>query len=196
MSHIGHITALILAPPATEGGTGAMYLTETPTGSVLATALDTALTWPVDERILVLGDDAETLLDTVSVALDVVIDPEWKEGPAAALRVGFDLVARADVSDAVLVTSLDRTMPDAETVAGLIETARTSDRPLAAAKYRYAFDYPYLVHSELWSRFLGLEGSISLGSLVATHPEWIIETWIDRVPPRRYQSSHDVTTRR
>lgn len=192
MASITHVTGLLIAPPAARGATAAMYLRDTGDGGLLAMGLASARTWPVDHLVVVLGADADTLLDHIGDGVDVLIDPEWGEGPAAALRSGFDLVVRGDRSDAVLVTSLDRVMPGAELVAAVLEVGQTTSRPLVAAKYRYALDHPYLVRPELWGRVLGMEGSASLESLVATHPEWVAETWIDRVPPRRFTSADDL----
>lgn len=196
MPIIDHVTALVIAPPSGDGKTAELYLTDIGEGSLLDRALAALSEWPVDRTVLVLGDAAEAMLDGVTGNVDVLIDPEWEEGPAAALRSGFDLIVRADQSDAVVVVSLDRPVPDAESMASILDTARSTDRPIVAAKYRYAFDYPYLVHAELWGRILGMEGSVSVESLAATHPEWLAEAWVDRVPPNRYKTLDDLRKRR
>jgi CTP:molybdopterin cytidylyltransferase MocA len=196
MPIITHTTALLIAPASKKGATADLYRNDPGEGSLLGLALAEVGSWPVDRIVLVLGDDAETLLEDVTEGIEVLIDPEWPEGPAAALRSGFDLVVRSDESEAVIVASLDRPIPDAELIQALLDTARTSTRPIAAPKYRYSYDFPYLIHSELWVRILGMEGSASLPALVATHPEWIAEAWIDSVPPTRYESAEDLGVRR
>ena len=196
MPSISQITALVVAPPAIDDATAELYLSAISEGTVLSVGLEAVLSWPVDQRFLVLGAAAEQLLDAIDAPVDVIIDPEWREGPASSLRAGFDVAARADTSDAVLVASLDRPLPSTDTVAAVIEMARSATRPVTAAKYRYEVDYPYLVHHDLWPRFLGLDGAGSMDSLAATHPEWIAEAWIDQVPPRRYRSAGDVGAQR
>lgn len=196
MARPNHVTALLLAPAARRGTTADLYRTDPGGGSVLRRALRAAVEWPVDSVVLVLGDDAEALLDEVSEPVEVLIDPEWEEGPAAGLRAGFDLVVREERSDSVLVVWLDRTLPDGEVVAAVVEGAATADRPVVAAKYRYAVDHPMLVREFLWSRVLGMEGAATLDALVATHPEWLSEVWVDTVPPRRFESADDLGGRR
>ncbi len=195
MPDVTYTTALLLVPAATTGGTAELYRKDPGGGGLLAKALAAAGTWPVDQIVVVLGDDAETLLEDVS-GVDVLIDPEWREGASAALRSGFDLVVRGDRADAVLVVSLDRPVPDADLVRRMLEAAPKTTRPIVGAKYRYALDYPFLVFPELWTRILGLEGDASLATLVASHPEWVAETWVDRVPLSRFESAADVGLRR
>ena len=73
---------------------------------------------------------------------------------------------------------------------------RFEHRPIVAAKYRYALDHPYLVHSDVWGRVLGMEGTASIGSLAATHPEWVAEAWVDAVPPKPFRTAEDIGRRR
>jgi len=51
--------------------------------------------WPVSPVVVVLGAHADDILERVDLgeAL-VVVNPEWEEGIASSLRVGFDLLAR------------------------------------------------------------------------------------------------------
>lgn len=196
MHELDHLTALVVAPRIAEVAATDVYLAETGRGTVLSAALVTLMTWPVDDRILVLGDHGEELLDHVDADVVVAIDPDWEEGGASALRVGFDMATRADRSDAVVVAALDRPLPDAATVAAVVEAVTVGDRPIAAAKYRYALDYPFVVVREMWDRLLGLEGSGSLQAIVSTHPAWVTEAWFDRLPPVRYRSVEDVVGRR
>ena len=196
MPRPSHVTALLIVPPAARGGTAAMYRKDAGQGSLLRRGLRTAVGWPVDSLVLVLGDDAEELLDDVAESVDVLIDPEWEEGPAAGLRCGFDLVAREERSDAVIVTWLDRALPDAAAVDAVVAATQTTERPIVATKYRYAVDHPLLVREVLWDRMLGMEGAATLDALVATHPEWVTEVWVDSVPPRRFESADDIGRRR
>lgn len=196
MSRPSHVTALLIVPPATRDSTAALYRTDPGTGSLFGRALAAAAGWPVDGVVVVLGDDAEELLEDVTTPVEVLIDPEWREGPAASLRCGFDLVAREERSDAVIVTWLDRTVPDATSVGAVLDASATSDRPIVTTKYRYATDHPLLVRQALWDRILGMEGASTLDALVATHPEWTTEVWVDSVPPRRFESVDDIGSRR
>lgn len=196
MTRPAHVTALLIASAARRGTTADLYRTDPGGGSTLRKALRAAVEWPVDSVVLVLGDDAEALLEDVDAPVEVLIDPEWEEGPAAGLRAGFDLVVREEVADAVLVVWLDRALPEGEVVAAVVDGAGTTDRPVVAAKYRYAIDHPMLVRELLWGRVLGMEGAATLDALVATHPEWLTEVWFDSVPPRRYDSVDDLGRRR
>ncbi len=196
MARPTHVTALLIAAAAPRGSTADLYRTDRGSGSVIRRAVRSSSGWPVDAVVLVLGDDAEALLEDVSEPVEVLIDPEWEEGPAAGLRAGFDLVVREERSDAVLVVWLDRVLPDGEVVAAVIERAGTAERPIVAAKYRYAVDHPMLVRELLWGRVLGMEGAATLDALVATHPEWLAEVWVDSVPPRRFESVDDLGGRR
>ena len=73
--------AVILAADPGEGFIGSKYLTKTEDGLLLDRVVTDAVTWPVDEVIVVLGADAgeiESACDLSNVS--VLVDPEWEEG--------------------------------------------------------------------------------------------------------------------
>lgn len=149
-------------------------------------------TWPVDEVIVVLGSRAEEIAENADLgSATVAIDPEWAEGAAAPLRVGLDMIARRDEGPVVVVDGAYPTIV-AEDVAAVIDGHDPEMAPVAISRYRYDVGPPYVIEPELWSHFMGREGDIGLAAVWSTHPEWLTDVRIEKLPPRRIRTASDL----
>lgn len=150
-------------------------------------AVETA-DWPVDDVMIVLGPDADEIIAVADLGeATIVIDPEWKEGLAASLRVGIDLLQRDGVTDRVVVALGDQPGVEVETVAALLERPSVAVVP----KYRYRRGFPVVLSSDLWDQLLGLEGPVDLHDLLESHPAGVEEVWFDRLEPSRLAGPAD-----
>lgn len=150
-------------------------------------------TWPVGPVYVVLGAEADRILDEASLGdASVVINPGWEEGMASSLRVGLDALEReAQVEAAVLALGDQPSIP-AEVVAGLVEEYRR-ERPMAVVpRYRYTRSNPALVARPLWGRLMSLTGDVGARQLLAAHPGWVREVYFDLPPPRDVDTADDV----
>jgi molybdenum cofactor cytidylyltransferase len=157
-------------------------------GSVAADAA----TWS-DRVIVVLGADAETILDEIDLGeATVILNPEWEEGEASSVRVALDTVMRDGSCEAVLIVPGDIPGIDRHVAAQLVDTFRDSNARVVVPKYRYAWGYPVLLHRDLWERFMGFEGDADVLQHLRSHPEWVTEIWIDRTAPSAIERPTDL----
>ncbi len=183
--------ALIIANDPGEGFAGPKYLASLRGTPLIERVLADAATWPVDEAVLVLGPDAEAILSGADLGdATVVIDPEWKEGLAASLRVGVDVIERSGDVDRLVIANADQPGVGADTVAQLL--AALADHRAAVPKYRYRRGWPVALSSDLGDLLLRLEGPVDLHDLIESHVSAVREVWIDRLEPGRVLAAVDL----
>lgn len=188
------VAALVLAADAGSGFDGPKYLTAFRDASLIEHVVGEVLQWPVDEVIVVLGPNAEEILEATDLGeATIVIDLESGEGEAAALRVGIDTLYRLDEFDTVVLIHADQTGSRPAEVDRLVEQHRSGHRPAVVPKFRYAVGHPVVIGEVLWPRLISMEGSATFDQVLRAHPDWVDEVWFDRLPTRRVLTPDDVT---
>jgi CTP:molybdopterin cytidylyltransferase MocA len=187
--------AIVLANDPGTGFTGSKYLVDVGGLTLIDRSIADASSWPVDEVIVVLGPDAEDVVEGLAPTdATIVIDPEWREGSAASLRVGLDVVVRGPATDLVVVALADQVGVRTEDVVTLIEEA---DGAVATVpKYRYRRGFPIVLTRGMWERLLGLEGEVDLLDLLESHPDGVVEVWFDHLTEPRIERPGDTAARR
>ena len=187
------VAALVIAADLGSGFTGSKYLVPFRGASLIERVVAEAHDWPVDSVIVVLGPDAESILDTADLGgATVVIDLEWEEGEAAALRVGIDTLYRLDEYDTVVLAYADQPGSSAAEVGRLLEHHRAGHRPAVVPKYRYAAGHPVVIGETLWPRLISMEGQAGFDQILQAHPDWVDEVWFDRLPNPRVRTPEDL----
>ena len=150
-------------------------------------------TWPVSPVLVVLGACAEEVLDRVDLgAALVVVNPEWEEGIASSLRVGFDLLAREGAADWAFVALGDQPRVPPDVPPALLAAAEESSRDAIVPVYRYQRGNPVLVGRPLWVRMMGLQGDAGAAALLRAHPGWVLEVRFDHAAPADVDSPADI----
>lgn len=187
------VAAMVLAADVGSGFVGPKHLAPFLNSTLIEHVVAEVAEWPVDDVFIVLGPHAEEIADRADLAdATVVFDLEWKEGEAAALRVGIDYLYRLDEYDTVVLTHADYPGTRSDEVARLIEQHRQSHRPAVVPKYRYAVGHPVVIGEMLWPRLISMEGSSIFDQVLATHPDWVEEVWFDRLPGKRILTPDDL----
>lgn len=187
------VAALLITTESGEGFAGAVALAGWGETTLIEHVLAQVSDWPVDAIVVVLGAEAEQVLERADLGdVTVVIDPEWEEGVAASLRAGVDTVTRLGDFEAIVMSYGDQPHNSAEVVSRLLEVHEGSGKLATVPKYRYAEGAPFVVGSGLWSRLMGLEGDATLELLLQAHPDWVEEVWFDRLPPHRIVTPEDL----
>lgn len=150
--------------------------------------------WPVSPVVVVLGSDADAVLEAVRFADDVVVavNEEWEEGMASSLRVGLDILSRGRGPEWAFIVLGDQPHLPGEVPGRLLEAAEFGARPAVLPVYRYQRGNPALVARSLWPRLMSLEGDRGAAGLFAAHPEWVDEVRIDAAMPRDVDTEMDV----
>jgi CTP:molybdopterin cytidylyltransferase MocA len=188
--------AIILAYDAGEGFDGPKYASVLAGKPLVSGVIDDALSWPVDEIVVVLGHDASGVIETIGPVLDhdkvsIVVDEGWSEGEASPLRAALDLVSRDRSVQTCVLARGDQPGVRAHDVSALVEALEADQVMAAIPKYRYASGWPIVLSQRAWDLFLGLEGGIDVRDILASHGAAITEVWIDHLEPRRYRNASD-----
>jgi len=140
--------------------------------------------WPAAPVVVVLGAHAEEILDRADLGeASVVINPEWEEGIAASLRVGFDWLAREGSAEWAFVALGDQPRVPEEVPSALLAAAEEFGRPAVVPVYRYQRGNPVLVGRRLWARMMSLQGDAGAAALLRAHPPWVHEVRFDHPMP-------------
>ena len=187
------VAAMVLAADVGSGFIGPKHLAPFRDSTLIEHVIAEVNEWPVDTVIVVLGPHAEEIVDRADLGeAIVVIDLEWTEGEAGALRVGIDTLYRLDGYDTVVLTHADFPGTRPDEVARLIEHHREGHKPAVVPKYRYAVGHPVVIGEVLWPRLVSLEGATVFDQILATHPDWVEEVWFDRLVGKRVLTADDL----
>ncbi len=190
---MGRVVTLVLAARPATGLTEPPWLAPWGPTTLIDHVIAGIRAWPVEPGVVVLGADAEAVLDRTDLSgFTVVIDPEWEEGQAAPLRAGVDELSRHGDITSLVLTAADIPGVDPGLVADLVATHATHQRAVTAPKYRYARGWPLVVRYDLWPRLLGLEGDAGIDSLLATHDTWVEDLQVDALAPRTVATPDDL----
>jgi CTP:molybdopterin cytidylyltransferase MocA len=185
--------AVILAADSSSGFESSRYTSIVRGTPVLDRVVSDARTWLVDDIVVVLGADAEEVVATCDLSgTSILIDPEWSEGEAAPVRAVLDLLSRDRAILYAVMARGDQPGVEPSIVASLLEAATDSDAWAVIPKYRYARGWPLVIRRDLWDVFMGLEGSIDLHDVLASHAVTVEEVWIDQLAPITFESSDDL----
>ncbi|HSM45675.1 MAG TPA: nucleotidyltransferase family protein [Acidimicrobiia bacterium] len=161
--------------------------------NLLGHVIERTLQFPVDEVWVVVGHDAERILDTTDLGDAYVIENfEWEEGIASSLRVGLDAITRLSRCDQALVVIGDQPDVPVATVTELLRSHARAGKPVTIPKYRYSWGNPVVVDRSLWARLMSLEGDEGAKRLWQAHPEWVNEVWFPEAAPRDVDTEDDV----
>lgn len=188
--------AVLLAADAGHGFVPSKYLADVSGEPLLTRSLRSASSWPVDELLVVLGQDASEVEATVDLrSVSVLVDPSAAEGMASPMRAVLDLVGRDSSVTHVLVGMGDQPGVPGDDVARLLDRASASTADVVVPKYRYAVGFPIVLGAGIWDVFLRLEGAIDLHDVVAAHGRNVEEVWFDHVAARRILTTDDLPGR-
>lgn len=161
--------------------------------NLLGHVVERTRSFPVDEIWVVLGHEAEKMLNETPLEdVFVVENLEWEEGLASSLRVGLDALTRLSRCDRALIVIGDQPEISSSVVDELFRSHEASGKRVTVPKYRYSWGNPVLVDRSLWPRLMSLEGDEGAQRLWQAHPEWINEVWVSDSSPRDVDTESDV----
>jgi molybdenum cofactor cytidylyltransferase len=188
--------AIILAFDDAPGFPGSKYLVDVGGEPLIRRAVADTAAWDVNERIVVLGPDADAIAEVIAGEdVTTVIDPEWAEGTAASLRAAIDFVTRDRSITNLVFARGDQPGVPASVVDELMAKAEQTGADAVFPKYRYARGWPVLVGGSVFERLLGSEGDVDLPAFLSTHAAMIEECWFDRLAPPTITGPDDLQGR-
>lgn len=149
--------------------------------------------WAVDPLVVVLGADAEEILEKVDFGDALAaVNPEWKDGLASSIRVGIDLLMREKGPERAFLALGDQPEIPADVPPRLLEVMERRGKPAVIPVYRYQRGNPVLVARSLWTRFAGLTGDRGAAGLLRAHPQWVEEVRFGHLLPADIDAPEDL----
>ena len=174
------ISAIVLAAGESRRMGEAKQLLPWEGKTVLGHVLDTLLSSSVQEVILVLGHEAERVLEKVAIReIKVVFNPDYQKGMSASLRRG--LLAMNPSAEAFLVFLADQPAITPEIIDQLIDSFRRArpGKSIVVPSFGGRRGHPVLFGRKYREEFGGLTGEVGGREILARHPEDILELEMD-----------------
>lgn len=185
--------AIVLAAGASRRLGSPKQLVEIRGVPLLQRVVDMIIGWPVDATVVVLGANADAVMDSVDFGTaTILLNEDWEEGMASSIRVGLDYLSREARWDRAFVALGDQPgIPDS-VPPQLLEAADSSHRSTFVPVYRYERGHPVLFNRSLWPRLMALSGDMGASELLKAHPEWVEEVRFSETGPRDVDTQADV----
>lgn len=153
---------------------------------LLEHSLATLAAAPVDRRLVVLGAEADRILEQVDLqGAEPVVCADWERGQARSLAAG---IAAAGDTDAALILLGDQPLVSPAAVSRVI-SARDGDALAVRATYDGDPGHPVLLERGLFADAMALEGDAGARALFGDHAGAVLE-----VPCEDLGSAVDVDT--
>ncbi|HEY5318136.1 MAG TPA: nucleotidyltransferase family protein [Solirubrobacteraceae bacterium] len=156
----GTTAGIVLAAGAGRRFGGGKQLAPLEGRPLLEHALAAAEGSDLQSRFVVLGANAERILETVDLhGHEPIVCPNWDEGMAASLRAGVS-AARSAGADAILITLGDQPRMSAEAIARVLGARGGPDGTSRAVRASYdgVPGHPALLEGSLFDALLTLRG--------------------------------------
>jgi molybdenum cofactor cytidylyltransferase len=143
--------------------------------TVLEHLLNTLLSSSLNEVILVLGHEAERILEKISTrGIQVVFNPDYREGMSTSLRRG--LTAMNQDAEAFLIVLADQPALTPEIIRQLIDAFRRAQpgKNIVAPSFQGRRGHPVLFGRKYLEELRGSTGEVGGREILARHPEDIL----------------------
>lgn len=134
----------------------------------------------VDEIVLVLGHEAETIKQSIATkSLKVVVNDSYSQGMGTSLRTG--LSALPSEVDGALIVLADQPFVRAATLDLIIDHFRQSSAQIVIPMYKGFRGNPVLLDRSVFSEVMALSGDIGCRAIFGNHLEGIIKVPVEDV---------------
>ncbi len=157
---------------------------------LLQHVIDAAADSCLDELVIVLGAHADAVRAALVLPADrtvrVTLNADFAEGQSTSLRAGLAALDPRAEAAAILLgdqPGVDRAVIDA-VAAAFVASGAAAARPVyeTAAGERVP-GHPVFLHRRLWPAFDALRGDAGARTVLAEHPEWVLEVPVAGAPP-------------
>ena len=185
------IAAIVLAAGAsTRMGRQKLTLPMRDGRPLVRVAVEQVLAAGVDDTVVVLGGDAETVaLALAPLPVRTVVNPRYAEGQSTSLRAGLDALRPG--TDAAVVALGDQPLAEPDVIRHLVAAFRTTGRPIAVPVYRDGRGNPVLFAATLFDELRTVTGDRGAREVIARDPTRVAEVAIDMSMPADIDTPED-----
>ena len=171
----GRVAAIVLAAGESRRFGRPKQLLPWGKKTMLQHVVDVVLASPVERVIVVLaeGRAAEMAPTLAERPVEVVVNPEWREGLSASLRAG--LAALGPETDAALFVLADQPGVTPEVVARIVERYREGRAPIVVPVHRRRRGNPALFDRSLFGELAAVRGDQGGREIIARYGDDVAE---------------------
>jgi molybdenum cofactor cytidylyltransferase len=158
---------------------------------LLAQVLRNAAASRLDDVVLVLGHEAETIAEAVGEwGQRLAVNPDFAAGQSASLKVGLGAVP--PTAEAMLVLLGDQPEIGPDIIDAVIDAFQHSDRPIVAPAYGGVVGNPVLFRRDCFPALAQLTGDEGARRLIRARPRDMLRVPVsDRPPPADVDTEED-----
>jgi len=134
----------------------------------------------VDEIVIVLGHEAETIKERTAIkSLHVVINESYRQGMGTSLRTGLSALSAG--ARAALIVLADQPFVRSATLDRIIDHYRQSGAQIVVPTYKGFRGNPVLLDRSVFSEVMTLTGDIGCRAIFGNHSEGIVKVPVEDV---------------
>jgi molybdenum cofactor cytidylyltransferase len=147
--------------------------------TIIEKSVDTLLASKIDELIVVLGYQAQTILKTLGTRkLKAVTNPHYRMGMSTSIRRGLGLVS--PTCEAILVALADQPFIERDLIDHLIDTYRKNPHGIVLPSYRGERGHPVILNRLRYQGAMeSLTGDGGCKPILNRHPADILEVTVE-----------------
>ena len=162
------VAAVVLAAGTSSRFGSPKLLQQFGRATLLERTLDSVGRSRVEDRIVVLGHEADNILRTIDLkGFRVVINPRYREGMSSSLRVGIDAVRKRE--RAAIIILADQPFLTQATIDRIIKVYEETGARVIAPTHRGRQANPVLFDRSLFGEISGLSGDRGAKKIIRDH---------------------------
>jgi len=174
------IGAVILAAGTSSRMGEAKQLLRLGEATVLNQVVNNVCGSSVDEIVIVLGHQAETIKQSIATeSLKVVVNESYRQGMGTSLRAG--LSALPSEVDAALIVLADQPFVRSATFDQIIDHYQQSNAQIVIPVYKGFRGNPVLLDRSVFPEVMALTGDIGCRAIFGNHPEGIAKVPVEDI---------------
>ena len=139
--------------------------------SLLRRSVEAAIECGCGKVTVVLGFEAEEIAkDVLDLPIEIVRNDIWSEGIASSIKAGLENLLETNPGLAAVVVMLsDQPYVNEKTIASLINTYKSSGKPIVAAEYDGVVGVPALFDRGMFAELTNLDGDAGARFVIRQH---------------------------
>lgn len=148
------------------------------TKTILEQAIDNLLNSRVNEVIVVLGFEAEALMEKVATRpVKVALNPAYHQGMSTSIVAGLSQIS--DKATAVMLALADQPFIDSQTINRLIGEFDSHNKGIAIPVYQGRRGHPVIFAAKYKEELSRLKGDIGGREIISQHPDDVLEVAVN-----------------
>lgn len=170
---------------------GSQKLVATFDGAPLVRHAAGTLARSTDALVIVIGHDAEAMRTALTgIDASIVVNADWKQGLSSSLRCG--IAALPPGVEAIVVALGDQPRVDPLVVRSLVDSWRSSGKPIVTARYRGERGHPVLFERSVFPQLTMLRGDVGARTIFEQSPGQVAYVEVDDVVPADIDTIEDL----